>query len=376
MKKLFLLIFFFNSLFANFYGDAINEFNNGNKEKGLKQLRHICDIGNGGAAFCLDIGDKFLKGEILPKNLTYAKEFYNITCKKSYLIGCLKEATLYFKEGKTKKALDIATKACKKGGSSSCFLVALIYKEENNKQGFFDFLNEACNKNSYKACHELGIVYTQGLDNIVSTDDKKAYELFDNSCIKGKYKAACAMKAEFYVYGAYVKKDLFIAEFMLKDLCDKNEKVGCIFLNKLNKEYDLSKNKNYLTSKEKFRNEQIKRGYTIDIRTNLMWQDNKDSVTVKYNQKEAKNYCKKLELGGFYDWELPEYISMLDTLIDKKSKTNTTPIILNSIKGIYWTPISYYGRVERRGVSFKDPLGIVDIDENSLNYVRCVRKNK
>ena len=52
------------------------------------------------------------------------------------------------------------------------------------------------------------------------------------------------MKAEFYVYGAYVKKDLFIAEFMLKDLCDKNEKVGCIFLNKLNKEYDLSKNKN------------------------------------------------------------------------------------------------------------------------------------
>jgi hypothetical protein len=63
-------------------------------------------------------------------------------------------------------------------------------------------------------------------------------------------------------------------------------------------------------------------------------------------------------------------------LIDKKSKTNTTPIILNSIKGIYWTPMAYYKHADKIGISFKEPLGIVDIDEDSLNYVRCVRKNK
>ena len=39
--------------------------------------------------------------------------------------------------------------------------------------------------------------------------------------------------------------------------------------------------------------------------------------------------CNKLELGVLHDWELPVYKTMLLTLIDKKSKKNTTSIILN-----------------------------------------------
>ena len=49
----------------------------------------------------------------------------------------------------------------------------------------------------------------------------------------------------------------------------------------------------------------------IFIDNELMWQDNKETISLKMNILEAKRYCKYLNLASKRDWRLPKYSELL-----------------------------------------------------------------
>ena len=112
----------------------------------------------------------------------------------------------------------------------------------------------------------------------------------------------------------------------------------------------------------------------IDKKTNIMWQDNRDSKSLEKDYNSAKNYCKKLNLNGYDDWYLPTYEQLL-TITDK-SKYN--PSIKSEFKNItsngnYWSssPNVSYSKYAWNVYSVTgEPY---NFNKTTKLYVRCAR---
>lgn len=86
-----------------------------------------------------------------------------------------------------------------------------------------------------------------------------------------------------------------------------------------------------------------------DIKNNLMWQDNNDTLSIKkaYNADDgdtAINYCKNLSLGGYNDWRLPTKQEM-ETVMDEKLYPHIAQAFKykdSIIGGAYWTSTKDY----------------------------------
>lgn len=75
--------------------------------------------------------------------------------------------------------------------------------------------------------------------------------------------------------------------------------------------------------------------YTV-VYKNIMYQDDK-AVTLKVrNHKDAKLYCKKLDLLGYTDWKLPD-LFQLKTIVDKNSDETIKKEFKHSVQNGYWT---------------------------------------
>ncbi len=62
----------------------------------------------------------------------------------------------------------------------------------------------------------------------------------------------------------------------------------------------------------------IKEGNIVkDTKTNLLWQDSKESKTLKVTWKEGQNYCKNLKLDGITGWKMPGFVELF-SLVDTK----------------------------------------------------------
>ncbi len=96
----------------------------------------------------------------------------------------------------------------------------------------------------------------------------------------------------------------------------------------------------------------------------LMWQDNKDNITMKIDKISADNYCNKLALNGFSDWRLPDS----DDLENLKTKQDKLKYVIDEK---YW---SDYGKVNFSNNDINAFLGenITDPDSH-YSYMRCVR---
>ena len=45
-----------------------------------------------------------------------------------------------------------------------------------------------------------------------------------------------------------------------------------------------------------------------DSKTNLLWQDTKEGTVIKRDFLEAQNYCQNLELDGYKNWQMPNFL--------------------------------------------------------------------
>lgn len=109
-------------------------------------------------------------------------------------------------------------------------------------------------------------------------------------------------------------------------------------------------------------------GTILHIKTNLLWQ--KRGPMRVYNWDSAKQYCKKLRLGGYTDWRLPTK-EELDSLIDRRYEPTISPIF--QCYDEYWSSTSYADNlIYAWGVVFN--LGDADIILKHYQfYVRAVR---
>ena len=111
----------------------------------------------------------------------------------------------------------------------------------------------------------------------------------------------------------------------------------------------------------------------IDLKKNLMWQDNIEVTQYTETWGMAKEYCKSLTLSGYTDWKLPT-IKELQTIVNIKKKN----LAINT-QFKYAQPSSYWSNTQditnksdawyvgfKTGATFKD-------SKDYECYVRCIR---
>lgn len=160
MRLIFILIVFFNSLFANYFAEGMKEYRKGNEQKALELFRVSCK--KDGVDSCYYIAEHFEAGFSLKKNNSYAKEFYEMSCNAGKYEACSRLAHSYlngvFVEKNFVKALELYEIGCNQGKfSSDCEKVTMIYgkgigriKQDIKKSN--EYLQKACDNGSYKFC--------------------------------------------------------------------------------------------------------------------------------------------------------------------------------------------------------------------------------
>lgn len=384
MRLIFILIVFLNSLFANYFAEGMKEYGKGNEQKALELFRESCK--KDGVDSCYYIAKHFEAGYdagfSLKKDKSYAKEFYEMSCNAGKYEACSRLAHSYLKgvlgEKDFLKALELYKIGCNKGKfSSDCEKLTLIYgkgigkiKQDIKKSN--EYLQKACDNGSYKFCFYLGNKLYMGQD--MPKDYEKSFKLFDKVCTFTGMDKSCMMKGYFYFLGYGVEKDYYEAETTFQYLCKNGYERACKELKKFYREVDIKNNKSYLDSKQKFLKKQIAKTYSIDPKTNLIWQDDLDSKNLKKDFKGAEQYCNNLTLGGYDDWRLPNG-SELKSLLDKQSKTNTIPIIKNARFGDYWSSSIVEKDKAQWSIGFDYLIHLIMPIERPL-YIRCVRGNE
>ncbi len=111
----------------------------------------------------------------------------------------------------------------------------------------------------------------------------------------------------------------------------------------------------------------------IDIKKNLMWQDNSDSAEYTANWTLSKEYCTSLTLNGYTDWRLPT-IKELQTIVDISKKK----LAINT-EFKFTEPSSYWSNsqdmVNKNNawyVGFKTGATFRDSKDYDC-YIRCIR---
>jgi hypothetical protein len=114
----------------------------------------------------------------------------------------------------------------------------------------------------------------------------------------------------------------------------------------------------------------------VDYDTNLMWQDDIESQTIKKNWQGAMDYCQNLSLAGFDDWRLPK-IEELESIIDDTRSDSAIKLgFENVVSDYYWSSSSSVGNSNYAwDVYFGNGGGITN-GKNSSSSVRCVRDSK
>jgi len=110
-----------------------------------------------------------------------------------------------------------------------------------------------------------------------------------------------------------------------------------------------------------------------DIKTHLMWQDNKDAKTVKRDWQGAINYCKNLKLGGYKDWRLPS-VSELFTIVDYDTYNPAiSPVFKNVVSKYYLSSTTLANNTSLVLVVYFYYGFNANTTKSNIYYVRCVR---
>lgn len=112
---------------------------------------------------------------------------------------------------------------------------------------------------------------------------------------------------------------------------------------------------------------------TLDTETCLMWQDDSDAKDLKLTYFQAQIYAKKLRLGGFSDWEIPNIDSLINLGFKKRELKNISISNLDT----YWSSSTVLidNLYKMSVVSFQF-IEIWDTYKEETNNIKCVRKQK
>lgn len=114
----------------------------------------------------------------------------------------------------------------------------------------------------------------------------------------------------------------------------------------------------------------------IDLKTQLMWQDDASVKSVKKNWQGAIDYCAALRFAGYDDWRLPKRLELLSITDKSKVKPAIKAKFANVVSDHYWSSSSSASRADGAWyVNFNYGNGNASNKSDEL-YVRCVRDSK
>ncbi len=110
-----------------------------------------------------------------------------------------------------------------------------------------------------------------------------------------------------------------------------------------------------------------------DTSTNLIWQDNNDTKSIKKSWTDAINYCEDLTLSGYTNWYLPN-INELYLLTDKNTNNpSISNVFQNTINQTYWTSTTMRAWLDEAwSVNFYAATDGGNENKTNLLYLRCV----
>jgi len=112
----------------------------------------------------------------------------------------------------------------------------------------------------------------------------------------------------------------------------------------------------------------------INLRQNLMWQDDIETIQFAVSWGEAGAYCNELDLNGYNDWRLPS-VKELQSIVDiKKYNPSILSIFKYADASGYWS-LSYDMLNKNKAwyIGFKTGATFRDSKDYRC-YVRCVRR--
>jgi len=112
----------------------------------------------------------------------------------------------------------------------------------------------------------------------------------------------------------------------------------------------------------------------LDIKTGLIWEDDKQNTNNTFTWSSALSYCNSLSLAGYSDWRLPN-INELSSIIDYDKFNPAIPSAFEHVtaKGFYWSSTTWSNENFAIGVGFTSGAEVNAKKIKDNFKVRCVR---
>jgi len=115
--------------------------------------------------------------------------------------------------------------------------------------------------------------------------------------------------------------------------------------------------------------------FVYDTKNNMIWQDNKDNITLLFTHDEAIKYCEKAKFAGKNNWRLAtreDYKFIIDK--SRKDEHQINKAFKYSMPVDYWIGESTWRSFGRYGYYIFFKSGTIYYQNKSYKkFARCVR---
>ena len=202
-------------------------------KKLLKLVGSQAEQGDGPA--CNLLGVIYAEGKLLPKNETFAGNYFAAACRAGDEDGCTNVATQFLflhaarSNDDVSRALQRMEQGCKQGTSGeACFLIGVAYETGNGRpmdpRGAYEFYREGRRRGNVDAAKGEARLVLTGRD--ATADLSEAAKVLERGCEEGDAES-CRYLASMHQSGIGVPRDGSKARALVEKACAIGWREGC-----------------------------------------------------------------------------------------------------------------------------------------------------
>jgi TPR repeat protein len=158
---------------------------------------------------CKQVGEMYLTGNRVPRDVARAAEFYEKACDAGLADVCNALGEIYEHEltgsADSKRVKSLFDKACAAGSPYGCLNLGLVAANEEELELAALLFNRACQAGVMGGCHYLAEASVKGEG--VTKDVAHAVTLYDQAC-EAEYVDSCLSAATLFDEGAEIQRDV------------------------------------------------------------------------------------------------------------------------------------------------------------------------